>query len=752
MINIRQHRKFKQCLKTLFIVSSATMLLLTSCTEPKVVKYSSCKILLNKADSLFEVNNVDSALSLQLMAYDIAQRPIEKAQISTDIASTYYFIGNTDSTLNEIKKALAFFNNQTNPTYINDYIDALDLYADALMSEGNIDEAIEQYQKLSSLANTIGDDTLYINCQLRINENALAHNQYFEAIEGYKSLLKHCNTTILSDMRFNILRHLLDAYQIINDREEMKRIYDEMSKLIDDEYKKAYLSIAKYQYALATNDTATQKQCLAIMEQLSTSDEIKMYDELDVLSPIVQHFITTEQYDSAKYYFDQIKYNSFNPQSEVYIRALLLKAQLYMASNDIDSTHYVLKYFNQDLFQQHNIYYHNLYLHILSQCYLKTNNYKRAYEYELECLKITDSINTKDISHKLAYQDLQIRRDTTILAQRMRIQENQNTLDNLETIEYTWYLIIFIIIDIGIIIFTQRRLRKDKKDEKDITESKERLELEVERQTAILQKQRDDIKLRYSTLLSEIMYASKIQNNTLPKENELKDTHIAENFIFYQPCALISGDFYWFNSTDDKLFVCCGDATGHGIPGTFIAMVSTTTLNELAFHHENNSALALITGLDNKLRTILQNNDNIHINDTIDLSMLCIDKKTGRVTGVMARHTTYVIKKDGTLIRYQGIKRSIADTESNYISRDFVEVDIDVESGDCIYLASDGYESQFGGDSDKKLNRKTLEQYLIDIHLMPMSNQRTTLRERLREWQGDKEQTDDILIIGLRIK
>jgi len=83
--------------------------------------------------------------------------------------------------------------------------------------------------------------------------------------------------------------------------------------------------------------------------------------------------------------------------------------------------------------------------------------------------------------------------------------------------------------------------------------------------------------------------------------------------------------------------------------------------------------------------------------------------------------------------------------------RDFSEKKMSLQKGDCIYLFSDGYADQFGGPLGKKLMRKQFRQILVEINELPIEQQRIIVQMRFEEWQGENEQVDDVLVIGVQI-
>jgi len=69
-----------------------------------------------------------------------------------------------------------------------------------------------------------------------------------------------------------------------------------------------------------------------------------------------------------------------------------------------------------------------------------------------------------------------------------------------------------------------------------------------------------------------------------------------------------------------------------------------------------------------------------------------------------------------------------------------------------IYLNSDGYQDQFGGEEGYKMMATNFRNILMEIYQKPMQEQKTILEERLAEWMGKTySQLDDILVIGFKV-
>ncbi len=333
-------------------------------------------------------------------------------------------------------------------------------------------------------------------------------------------------------------------------------------------------------------------------------------------------------------------------------------------------------------------------------------------------------------------------------------------------IQRPWYLTIvafllyviaaFIVVYIIIALYTKR-----------LKNENIRLEGVIQERTAEIRKQKEE-------LTDSIEYASRIQRALLPPDQMLTN-HGMDNFILFKPRDIVSGDFYWFGSSNGKLFVVAADCTGHGVPGAFMSMLGISFLDEIVIKSgitETNKILdALRTHIITSLRQTGKSMDE-STKDGMDLSMVAIDKSTKSIQYSGAYNPLYVIRKltqeeKSLLSKGNEIELDRGaihnDTHLLYqIKADHMPIGISekehgftsnlVEEEDAtIYLFSDGYVDQFGGPLGKKYMSKNYKKLLLDIHDLPMEEQREKLDEELISWMGDISQVDDILVIGIRI-
>ena len=285
--------------------------------------------------------------------------------------------------------------------------------------------------------------------------------------------------------------------------------------------------------------------------------------------------------------------------------------------------------------------------------------------------------------------------------------------------------------------------------EKRILEGKVRERtFEIQSQKNEIELQRDTINEKNADITSSIEYASRIQNAVLPQVG-LIDKLFPENFIVSKPKDIVSGDFCWLTEKEDKIIITVADCTGHGVPGAFMSLLGITFLNEIVNIEGITKSVDIVTKLREKvIDCFQQGRKDVPITDGMDIALCVLDQnqKSIQFTGGM-NDLIYISK--GKLNVIKADQSSVCAYMDN--TRSFTMKEINYNKGDILYLFSDGFQDQFGGDHDKKYLIPHFRQMLLDIHKLPMSNQKEILERELKGWMKDGNQTDDITVLGIRL-
>lgn len=245
-----------------------------------------------------------------------------------------------------------------------------------------------------------------------------------------------------------------------------------------------------------------------------------------------------------------------------------------------------------------------------------------------------------------------------------------------------------------------------------------------------------------------LIYAQKIQQAVLPNRLEVNKL-IPDSFILYLPKDIVSGDFYWVKEVGGRVLIASVDCTGHGVPGAFMSMIGNTLMNQIILEEGVSSPKMILQRLDEEIRLALKQSDTDPFGnqDGMDMSICSIDRKSMKMTYAGAMNPIYRVSKnrvevlDVSKIGVGGMK---------YGNIEYEEFEVNLEKGESIYMMSDGYMDQFGG-TEEKFNLPRFKSLLAKVYDKSMKDQAFDFEQTLKDWQGSHEQTDDILVIGVKI-
>lgn len=275
----------------------------------------------------------------------------------------------------------------------------------------------------------------------------------------------------------------------------------------------------------------------------------------------------------------------------------------------------------------------------------------------------------------------------------------------------------------------------------------------------IIKAQKDIIENQKKDIVDSINYAKRIQTAALPPLDYINKI-IPQNFILYKPKDIVSGDFYFVAEKNNKIIVAVADCTGHGVPGAFLSMLGLSFLNDIVNNEKYLESNLILDKLKEKNKNAL-NQPHVDENtyDGMDIALMVFDRENKKLQYSGANNALYILRKNGNISEEpaDNIELIILKPDSFSIGMDlildheqFKKQEVDLQKDDIVYLFSDGYADQFGGQKDKKFNIKKFREKLKSIHTLPMEDQKNILDQAHKEWKGEQEQIDDILVMGIR--
>ncbi len=310
---------------------------------------------------------------------------------------------------------------------------------------------------------------------------------------------------------------------------------------------------------------------------------------------------------------------------------------------------------------------------------------------------------------------------------------------------------------VGIFLFfVVNRLQVTRKQKKIIEEQKK----EVELQKAVVEKAHDLLEEKNQEILDSITYAKRIQNAILPPSKVVKE-YLKESFILYKPKDIVAGDFYWMEPIKFPsergfrgVLFAAADCTGHGVPGAMVSVVCNNALNRSVREHGLTDPGEIL----NKTREIVvqefeKSDEDVKDGMDIALCSLKFTKEQSETQTIAllqyagANNPLWIIRNNEiieTLANKQPIGKF--DNPEPYTTHTF-----ELQKGDSVYIFSDGYVDQFGGEQGKKFKAKAFRKLLLSIQEKGMEEQRTIIDVAFEIWKGSLDQIDDVCIIGVKI-
>ena len=275
----------------------------------------------------------------------------------------------------------------------------------------------------------------------------------------------------------------------------------------------------------------------------------------------------------------------------------------------------------------------------------------------------------------------------------------------------------------------------------------QRDEIEAQRDELVLQ--RDTILEQKKEITDSINYAYRIQKAILPPDHYIREC-LPDNFIFYRPKDVVSGDFYFVEKHGNEVIFSAVDCTGHGVPGAMMSVIGYNLLSQAVKINHMTKPSDILTFLDEGVtETLRQTFGESGVNDGMDIAIcsLNIEKMVLQYSGA---YNTLVYISDSKLFEIKADKFPIG---VNYdgLADNYSNHEIQLKKGDLLYMYSDGYADQFGGEKGKKFKYKPLKELLLSVKDETMQNQKAIIEKTFIDWKREQEQVDDVLIMGVRI-
>ncbi|MFH1319146.1 MAG: SpoIIE family protein phosphatase [Bacteroidota bacterium] len=345
-----------------------------------------------------------------------------------------------------------------------------------------------------------------------------------------------------------------------------------------------------------------------------------------------------------------------------------------------------------------------------------------------------------------------------------------------------WFYLLCLIIGITTVYFFIKFRISQIENEKKVLEQKV-----AERTEELARKNKD--------ITGSIRYAKRIQDAILPSKEKIHEI-FPESFMLFKPKDIVSGDFFWITAHPQSLssiFLAVCDCTGHGVPGAFMSLIGNELLNDIVNKGILNPSEVLKEMHNGVVAALKKEEKDSETVDGMDVALFNLTtdpfpNERGYPTrkpstsikseqgGVSETSQVYTLEFAGAgrpLILVRNTEHNSAKKKQRDIEiikgdklpiglflgtgtmaekeREYKTQKLNLRKGDTVYLFTDGYCDQFGGEDGRKFTVSRFSELLLDIQKHKMAEQGGILDKTIEDWKGTREQVDDMLVIGIRI-
>ena len=388
----------------------------------------------------------------------------------------------------------------------------------------------------------------------------------------------------------------------------------------------------------------------------------------------------------------------------------------------------------------------------LAKVYQATGKYKEAFDYLNVAVSIKDSIfkeatikSVSDMEAKYENQKKLLEIDNLNKDKQIKQQELEAKEKDLSQKNKSLFLILGSLIVVLVFAFyAYRNFKLAKKANVIISSQKE----EVEIQKDLIATQKHLVEEKQMEIIASITYAKKIQHAVLTG-TEVWNKVAKNYFIIYQPKDIVSGDFYWaYNTPNSRSIWLVADCTGHGVPGGFMSMLGNSFLNEIVVEKRIYKPDEILNRLRDKIIAALEQKGETAQQDGMDISLV-VWNKVDNTLEFSGANNDGILLRNGQVLELKADKMPIGKYTETLTA--FSSKKIEVHPGDTVYLSSDGFYDQFGGEKGKKFKYKNFLSLLSEVSSSALSDQDTRLRQEFNSWKGQIDQLDDVCVVGVKL-
>ncbi|MDQ3046771.1 MAG: tetratricopeptide repeat protein [Bacteroidota bacterium] len=642
----------------------------------------------------------------------------------------------------ENEKAIAYYNNSLSISRaLGDSLGialAYNQIGNVYKGTGNYPLSIEYHKKALGIRMGVKDTTLTSQSYLNLG-NAYVKNSQFElALKNFIEGLEMLEYKTGSAEKGAMLNGIGNVY------------------LYQQNYHKAIIHYSEgYKLSVKNNDTRgigafsmNLGDCYRFMKNYDSALYF-LHKSVDVREKTKNKASTGESYMTlSKAYEEMEKFDKAIEYSkkanDVYeetgIRGALAEARLSLAQLFLKSGNKKVgeKYLKEGLSIADSVKEKQILFSVyqrIAECYNLLGNNITAYEYMAKALEVKDSLYTTNSIGAIAQMqttfDIKTKESEIESLNKEKVIRNYK-IDQQQNIIFILFgsALVFVVL----VFFIYRGYKKTKTTNQALSHAYEQ------------------INEKNKSISDSILYAKNIQNALLKLPGSFEKLMKQDYFILYKPKDVVSGDFYWIEEYNNLLLVAAADCTGHGVPGSLMSMLGIEKLKQAVREKGLTNPSEILSFVNRSFKeTLSASGSEIALRDGMDIALCCIEPERDIIKFAGANRPLWILETSGKekkLIEIKPTKTAIGGfTEDR---QEFAQHEVLVNKGDTVYLFTDGFADQFGGDKNKKFNLKRFRELIPSISHLSMQEQKIELNKAFDEWKGDYEQVDDVLVIGLR--
>ncbi len=682
-----------------------------------------CNLLIAITELLYE-SKPDTVLPLSKVTINIIDKALKKANAfeKTSLlkakASALNNIGIIKAEEGNIKEAIEYYNKSLDAHIENQYkigmASAFHNLGFTYDNSGDIPMALEYYHKALKIQEEINDKAEIAMSLNDIGYLYINQGEIVKALEYYNKSLKYRKETGDRRGESQSLNNIGATYEKYGDPACRKECASG-GKAIALEY---------YQKSLKIQTEINDKRGMAY----SLNNIAILYKDID------------DSIGKAMAYFEK----SFTLHAEIgnkiggaYVTNNI--SNLYFKQGNINKA---LSTANRSMDIAKEVGHPELILrnaNTLKNIYSKLNKFEDAFKmYELE-ISMRDSLKSQNNRKATLQKQFQYMYEKKAAADSVKVYEEKKVttaqLKQEKTQRFALYGGIILVALFGALMYNRFK----------ITKKQNHL---IQEQKTELQKQKELVEEHQKETIDSIHYAKRIQT-ALIANSDFITKNIQNNFIFFKPKDIVSGDFYWATEHNSKFYLAICDSTGHGVPGAFMSLLNMGFLSEAIKEKNIEKPNEVFNYVRQRLISTISDGGQ---QDGMDGILICINNEVpageSQIITYAAANNAPVLIRNTEIIELPKDKMPVGKGER---TESFSMHSIELKKGDSLYLYTDGYADQFGGPKGKKFKYKQLNELLLAFNDVSFDEQKHNLEMTFSNWKGNMEQVDDVLMVGIKI-